>query len=711
MNSHKKFSVVFGLLLVTGLVLAACQPQVIEVEKEVVVTQVVREEVEVPVEVEKIVEVEVEVEKVVEKIVEVEVEAAPVEEVAAGGECCDAYRIGIYEDPITLNPWSYYGPDNSVWTGYAISNVMGSVFGYSSQRLDWIPGLAKGLPASAVEDGDAWTVTAELLDNQTWSDGEAVDANDVAFTINTALDLDLTGNWVSAVKPDILTSVEALDDHSLKYTFNAQPGLSQWQFGVAFAPVLPEHFWGPVVAEASAFIADASKPEADKPEDCEADDADADACAAWASYDEAFQNAREFLYKADATGQPFAGAYVTSKLEPGAFVQKDPNPNYPGAGTVETLYDGGGWVSEHADGTVQEAYGGETGDATLTVAEGPFAPNMVMSIYGSQDAAFLAMIDGDIDYVINPLGIARGLREKAAAGGEGLKTYTNQDNGLFYLAFNFRKPPMNDPAFRQAADIIIDKEFVVDSVLQGSVMPMYSVVPSGNGFWHNADVAKPYVGMSRNDRVEMAKEVLKEAGYAWSKDPEWSDDLQDVVPGEGMTMPDGSDVPALTILGPGPAYDPVRATFNQWISEYMREMGIPVESELTGFNTILDPVFVECTFDMYILGWGLTAYADHPVDFFHSRNDCPGGYNTPGIKDDELDALLEEFEQSTDLDSARDLNHQVQALLAEKRPYIPLFQRQAYDVIRDNVVLPYTEIMGGLAEAQGFQSSAQPLTR
>ncbi|MBU37493.1 MAG: hypothetical protein CL611_03550, partial [Anaerolineaceae bacterium] len=444
MNSHKKFSVVFGLLLVTGLVLAACQPQVIEVEKEVVVTQVVREEVEVPVEVEKIVEVEVEVEKVVEKIVEVEVEAAPVEEVAAGGECCDAYRIGIYEDPITLNPWSYYGPDNSVWTGYAISNVMGSVFGYSSQRLDWIPGLAKGLPASAVEDGDAWTVTAELLDNQTWSDGEAVDANDVAFTINTALDLDLTGNWVSAVKPDILTSVEALDDHSLKYTFNAQPGLSQWQFGVAFAPVLPEHFWGPVVAEASAFIADASKPEADKPEDCEADDADADACAAWASYDEAFQNAREFLYKADATGQPFAGAYVTSKLEPGAFVQKDPNPNYPGVGNVETLYDGGGWTSVQSDGTSQEAYGGAaTGDASLTVTTGPFAPNVVMSIYGSQDAAFLAMIDGDIDYVINPLGIARGLREKASVGGEGLKTYTNQDNGLFYLAFNFRKPPMN----------------------------------------------------------------------------------------------------------------------------------------------------------------------------------------------------------------------------------------------------------------------------
>jgi NitT/TauT family transport system substrate-binding protein len=76
MNAQKKLSVVFGLLLVTGLVLAACQPQVVEVVKEVVVTQVVHEEVEVPVEVEKIVEVEVEkvVEVEVEKVVEVEVE-------------------------------------------------------------------------------------------------------------------------------------------------------------------------------------------------------------------------------------------------------------------------------------------------------------------------------------------------------------------------------------------------------------------------------------------------------------------------------------------------------------------------------------------------------------------------------------------------------------------------------------------------------------
>ena len=49
---------ILSVMMALGLVLSACKPQVVEVEKEVVVTQVVEKEVEVAVE--KIVEVEVE---------------------------------------------------------------------------------------------------------------------------------------------------------------------------------------------------------------------------------------------------------------------------------------------------------------------------------------------------------------------------------------------------------------------------------------------------------------------------------------------------------------------------------------------------------------------------------------------------------------------------------------------------------------------------
>ena len=53
----------------------------------------------------------------------------------------------------------------------------------------------------------------------------------------------------------------------------------------------------------------------------------------------------------------------------------------------------------------------------------------------------------------------------------------------------------------------------------------------------------------------------------------------------------------------------------------------------------------------------------------------------------------------------------MQVLLAEGRPYIPLFVRQSIDLIRNNVVLPYTEVLGGIADLAGNQPDAQVLTK
>jgi ABC-type transport system substrate-binding protein len=318
-----------------------------------------------------------------------------------------------------------------------------------------------------------------------------------------------------------------------------------------------------------------------------------------------------------------------------------------------------------------------------------------------------------VDYVLNPLGLSRGLREQAQKG-EGIRSYINADYGLFYIAFNMRKYPQSLYEFRQAFDIIIDKEFVVNSVLGGVVFPMYSVMPPGNGFWHNPAVQQnnEYIGLEREERVNLAVQVLKDAGWSWEQEPAWNPDTVDVDPGVGITMPNGEPMPELTILGPGPAYDPVRATFNQWISEWARELGMPVESELTGFNTILGPVFVNADFDMYILGWSLGNYAfpNYFDDFWHSRNDTAvsGNFNTPGLNSPEYDALAEEFMSTSDLDRAQELVYQMQEMLADLRPYIPLFYKQVEDLARDNIVFPYTETLGGLVDQAGFQTDTQP---
>ena len=256
---------------------------------------------------------------------------------------------------------------------------------------------------------------------------------------------------------------------------------------------------------------------------------------------------------------------------------------------------------------------------------------------------------------------------------------------------------------------------MINNVLAGVVFPMYSTMPPGNGFWHNADVPRPYVGMSREDRVNLAVETLKAGGWAWETDPAWNADTVDVDPGVGITMPDGNPMTELTILGPGPAYDPIRATFNQWISEWARELGMPVTSELTGFNTILGPVFIDADFDMYILGWSLgnVAFPDYFESFWHSANDTAvtGNNNTPGFNNAEYDALVDEFMTTGDLDRARELVFEMQLLLADQRPYIPLFYKQVNDLIRDNIYLPYDESLGGIEQVAGFQTDAQPLYR
>ena len=683
MIARSKWLAGLSVLVVLSFVLAACQPT--EVVKTV--------EVEVPVEV----------------TVEVPVEGEPAGGEAAGGECCDAYRIGIFEDPVSLNYWNYLGPGSSVWTQYVLTGLAPSLFTLSDQRFQFVPSLAKAIP-EPVADGDNWTMTVEMVDDAVWSDGEPITAHDVVFTHNACKNLALTQNWPNYCKPnEAEVEAEALDDYTVKYTYvGSKPSLGTWQAGIALAPILPEHFWADAVAEAYAFVEGVTAPEVD----CGAEDLGEEDAAACDEYLTAFENARKTLYEADPTGQPFAGGYITDKVELGAFVQRTANDSYYFKGAKITEYEDGTWMLEHPNGNVYQLYGDAEGEKTLEFISGPYSDNVIMSIYGSQDAAFLALANGEVDYVLSPLGISRGLKEQALSG-EGIKVYTNADYGMFYLAFNMRKYPQSEYEFRKAFDIVIDKDFVVNSVLGGVVFPMDTTMPPGNGFWHNADVVNEYAGMTREERVNLAVEVLKEAGWTWTQDPAWSEDIEDVVPGEGITMPNGEPMPELTILGPGPAYDPIRATFNQWISEWARELGMPVESELTGFNTILGPVFIDADFDMYILGWSLgnVAFPDYFEAFWHSRNDTAltGNNNTPGFNNPEYDALVDEFMSTADLDRARELVFEMQALLADQRPYIPLFYKQVEDLARSTVIFPYTETLGGITEAAGFQTDSQVL--
>ncbi len=606
------------------------------------------------------------------------------------------YRMGIFEEPISRNFWNYYGgPGGSVWTQYVLSGWTSTLYGYSDQTFEWVPGVAADFPTEltkeSVDGTEYWTTEVPIRAGIMWSDGEELTADDVIFTAHTVLEMGIGSNFGAVVDSAFLDRIEAIDSHRIKIFFKATddegnpqtPGLSVWQFGLAFMPILPEHYWAPVVAQAK-----------------EAGDAGAQVEALMAHVPE---------------NDPTLGGYTFGRWEPGAFFENNAAANYYGTGSVITRYASGTLVEENERLGYTDTYFGEPGgDIALQYTVGPHVDSTLFSIYGNQDTAILALTNGDIDYVFNPLGLEKGFRERIQASGD-LDIVTNLDNGMFYLGFNVRKAPMSIREFRQAVAILIDKEFVAQTILQDAAIPAYSMVAEGNSAWFNADTPSLGKGMTRGERLEQAVALLKEAGFTFEQEPQISDDGNFVAtPGSGLKMPDGSEVPALTLIAPSAGYDPLRATFAIWIERWLTDIGIPVRANLTGFNVIVGILFSETVgedLDMWILGWSLSLFPDYLENFFNSRHapeNQEGGLNWGGYANPDYDTISFELLSETTIEGAQAKVDQLQEFLAEDLPYVTLFTIPKLDSYRPSrISFPYTEVLGGIEGVSGMQQSVQ----
>ena len=587
------------------------------------------------------------------------------------------YKLGIFEDLTTTNYWAYLGPDTTIWNSYVLSGGKPALYSLSDQRFDWIPSAATDFPTPVVEETAGgttlWTTEVVLKKGMKWSDGNDVTAEDFIFTAHTVRDLELSGNWSSSVDTEFFDHAEALDPYKLKIYFKQKPGLARWQFGLAFMPILSKAFWEPVVEEAKKQGTTVEQQRA--------------------------------LYAHVPENEPSAGGYIFEKWENGAFAEKVKNPDHYFEGSSIIQYSNGAY-SESKPGVYDfGAYGDPEGDKVLDYTVGPFADSSIYSIFGNQETAVLALKKGDIDFMLNPLGLQRGLQEQLK-GQAGLETLENANNGFRYLGFNMRHPPMNIKAFRQAVAILIDKEFLTSTVLQGVAIPMYTTVPEGNGFWYNPNVSLIGKGLSRTERTEQAVKLLKDAGFTWEKEPKVSENGTVEVEGKGLKLPNGDPMPDLEILSPSPGYDPLRSTFAIWIERWLNDMGIPAKAKLTDFNVIVEKIADPDGFDIWILGWGLSNFPDYLEAFFHSRHAEGDGLNRGGYSNPEFDALAEQLLIETDLDAARDQVFKMQEFLADDLPYVVLFTTPLLESYRsDRLTFPYTGTLGGLQSTNGMTSA------
>lgn len=577
------------------------------------------------------------------------------------------FRAAIFEDPTTTNPFAALGPDSTVWNSYVSTDVyMYTLYGNSAPRWDFAPSVAADLPSPKVKEGQYWTSTVPLRKGLKWNDGTELTSEDVVFTYETLLKFDadkLGGNWASYAPKDVLAKVEAVDKYKVKFYLKKDAGLAYWQYGILTSPLIQKKHWEKVVNDALKS---------------------ADPVKTLLSYENPKPES--------------LGGFAFAKWEKGAFWENRAVPTYPDKGLTTTFYKNGALkIANPKLNYSWVGYGKAEGEKELELVDGPYVDSLIYRIYGNQNAAILALMNGDVDFIFNSLGLQRGYAEQLKKAKD-VTVIENHTNGFRYLAFNTRREPMNIKEFRQAIATVIDRDFVTKNILQGVAFTLATVVPPGNAFWYN-DKIKPFgEGMNQAQRVEAAVKLLKKAGFTWEVEPKIIDAAKNKYePGEGIKMPDGKPMRKLEMMAPSPGYDPLRSTFALWIERWANDLGIPLKAKLTDFNVISSKAFDEHDFDMYMLGWSLSLYPDHLYYFFHSSQAGEGGFNAPGYNNPEYDKTAEAFMDATDLDQAQKLAFKLQEMLAEDVPYIVLFDTPIIEAYRsDRVKFPYTEILSGL---------------
>ncbi|MDP8904907.1 MAG: peptide ABC transporter substrate-binding protein, partial [Chloroflexota bacterium] len=158
--------------------------------------------------------------------------------------------IGEWQTPATVHPYL----SNAWVTQQAAMPVLSPLIMIDDQG-QWFPYLLAELPtAEEAEDGEGFTITMRVKDGLVWSDGEPLNATDIAYTYQWAVDMaeadiGCGGCGGTALRlPDdsdyYVTDVAVADDE-MSVTFTWQQKYAGWLPWAAMTP-LPEQYFGDI---------------------------------------------------------------------------------------------------------------------------------------------------------------------------------------------------------------------------------------------------------------------------------------------------------------------------------------------------------------------------------------------------------------------------------------------------------------------------------
>lgn len=599
-------------------------------------------------------------------------------------------RFALIGDVTNANVWALFDSKGYSYNNYAVrSEYWPRLYRLSIPGRQFEAVAANAMPSPVQAEGNYYTAVVTLRSDLNWTDGSPLTADDVAFTVNTAMSFQLGFDWHDYYNPDWLDHVEAIDAHTVKFYFKKMPNVGVWQYGALQGPIAQKAYWTPKTADPAALlpsadllsnietlkikVADLQKrvdaikasivPGSTTPaetrqiqaglahQEGDLNQAINDLSKAQASFDAAMNAARDALYALSDQNEPHLGTWNYSASGSGV-IENESNLKYP--------------------------------------LEHPGIDRATYHIYPTEEAALTAFLDNNVDAILAP----GGLSSKSVSGNPSLQNVMkSSSHTLQFLVINPLSAGLNDPAIHQALACVIDQGQLV-SRLNGQVLPLESYVLSAESSWDNADASLPCKGSDNGSRIEQAVQILKSAGYTWRQEP-----AADVA-GQKLLLPNGQAFPNINLLTP--ASDDLRAVAASYVQHQVRMLGIPLTAQSTSTDELNYSVLSSTSYDMALLGWRVSSYPGYLCDWFGSGNHFH-------YDESRLTSLCDTLNVTTDLAAARQQIFEIQSVLTRDLPFIPLYSGVTYDAYH-NVTYPFDQVLDGLSGVYGAPALALPAT-
>jgi len=244
--------------------------------------------------------------------------------------------------------------------------------------------------------------------------------------------------------------------------------------------------------------------------------------------------------------------------------------------------------------------------------------------------------------------------------------------GTYYVCFNVGSKMFDGltaeqaSEMRQALSLLIDRQYIVDTVGQTGQVPADTFIPDGmadgnGGVFEASDFGYYDATKTGAEKVEEAKALLEDCGYSFEDDGNG-----------GYTISPALSVTYLT--NSGTAHEAIA----QCIQQDWGALGIEVNIETEEWNVFLEDRKAG-NYDIARNGW--IADFNDPINMLEmwlsggGNNDTQLGTATGASapKWDEYDALINQIYTETDFAKRVDLMHQAEDMLMETGAIVPLY--------------------------------------